>query len=436
PALVVLGRLLGEVHVQRRLTFFTRVLTGTDPAPTTRIPSGSTGSLIAGRITVLSRSAGTGWRWSASMGEDVSSDTTFFAAAGTALPWAAGDFVVLGYALQSASAVSVSAEGVTASGITFGTVTEQAEDGFSVGNLARYAVATGDVTAGSGTQVPTITATLSAGRTGSAGVLRIREASSAIAVSAQSVFPPRNLVSLTGLTAENIVSATIQRQVGTDRTGVRAATAVDVTGDNVLLRVDGEQPFGVPVNYVATLTDSTGGQWELVSSSVTSTVAADVISDAVRGIGAAVTIQAWPNKRRTRDATVFNVGGRLVAVGKPRSGAAASVTVRTLTDEAGDALQEVLDAATNGVILIRKQATMPGVDGYLAVTADDEDRMWHNPVRFWQLETVEAESWPDVLEAAGFTLQDIADNFETLQDLADAFTPGTLLAIALFDFGA
>jgi hypothetical protein len=38
------------------------------------------------------------------------------------------------------------------------------------------------------------------------------------------------------------------------------------------------------------------------------------------------------------------------------------------------------------------------------------------------------------LEAAGFTLQDIADNFSTLQDIANAF-PGTLLDIAQYDFG-
>ncbi|MFG2328243.1 hypothetical protein ACGFMM_01320 [Streptomyces sp. NPDC048604] len=411
------------------------MLDGTESAPTTLIPSGGTGSHIAGRIVVLSRSAGTGWRWAMSAGEDTSADTSFSAAGAAALPWAAGDFVILGYGLRS-STPTMSAEGIAASGITFGTVTERADDAVATGHTARLGIATGSVSSGSGTQAPTLTATLSASHTGVGGVLRIREASAEIDVAAQSVFPPRNLVSLTGMAAEDIVSATIERDVDTDRTAVRAASGVDVTGEDVLLRVDGEQPFGVAVTYVATLTDSTGGQWELVSDAITSTVTADVISDAVRGIGAAVTIQAWPSKRRTREATVFNVGGRLVSVGKPRSGAQAQVTVRTETDEDGEALQAVLDAATSGVVLIRKQSTLSGVDGYLAVVADDEERMWHNEVRFWQLETVEAEAWPDVLEAAGYTLADVADNFETLQDLADAFTPGTLLDIALFDFGA
>ena len=44
----------------RRLTFFVRELAGGDTAPTTAIPSGSSGSLIGARIFTLSRTAGTG----------------------------------------------------------------------------------------------------------------------------------------------------------------------------------------------------------------------------------------------------------------------------------------------------------------------------------------------------------------------------------------
>ena len=67
-----------------------------------------------------------------------------------------------------------------------------------------------------------MTATLTAASTGVAAVLRVREASSDINASAQSVFPPRNLVSATGLTGDDIVTATLYRQVGTDLTAVRA----------------------------------------------------------------------------------------------------------------------------------------------------------------------------------------------------------------------
>jgi hypothetical protein len=261
-------------------------------------------------------------------------------------------------------------------------------------------------------------------------------ATSGITISAavQTVFPPRVLVSVTGMTSSNIATATLYRQIGTDRTAVRAATDVPVSGQNALLRIDGEEPFGVPLTYVVSLTDAIGSRAELTSSPVTCTVTSDVISDAIRGVGAHVFIEAWDDKKRTRDATVFNVNGRLVVVGKKRSAAQAQITVSTDTDADGDALQDILNNATEGTILIRKDETHPGVDGHLALLDDDERRNWQTPYRAWDLNTAEADAWPDTLEAAGFTLQDIANNFTTLQDIADAF-PGTLLDIAQYDFG-
>jgi hypothetical protein len=428
------GGVFGAAAGPRRVTFFTRVLLGADATPTTHIPSGSTGSLIAGRISILARSAGTGWRWAFGFAEDTSSGTGFSAVSGTALTWAVGDFAVIGYGIPLSTA-TVSAEAITATGVTFGAVTERADDAVTDGHDARLVCATCSVSSGTGTQAPTMAATLSAASTGVAGVLRIREAAADMEAFAQSVFPPRNLLTTTGLLADNIAAVTLYRQVGTTLTPVRAATDVSVAGLDALLRIDAEQPLGVELDYLAVLTDVNGLHWNIYSSPITSTVASDVISDAVRGIGAAVVIQSWPSKKRSRESTVFNVGGRIVAVSKPRSGAQATVTVRTLTEADGDALQAVLAAATEGVLLIRKQVTMAGVDNHLAVVSDTEDRTWYDGLRYWQLETYETEPWPDVLEAAGFTLQDIADNYSSLQDLADDFT-GTLLDIAMFDFGA
>lgn len=251
----------------------------------------------------------------------------------------------------------------------------------------------------------------------------------------QSVFPPRVLVSLTGLTADNITRATLYRQVGSVRTPVRAATAVDVTDEDALVRIDGEQPFGVPITYIADVTDAIGAQAELTTAPLTvTTTASAVISDAVTGIGAACVIEAPWEKSRDRNATSFNVGGRMVVVSRRRSGASATVTVRTETDADGDALDQVLDLATEGVVLIRKQVSLPRLDGHYAVLSDIERPHWYDELRWWELSTVEAEPWSDVMEARGFTLQDIADNFTTLADLAAAF-PGTLLDIATYDFG-
>ena len=426
------GGTFGSGTGPRRLTYFVRVMTGGDAQPTTKIPSGSAGSVIAGTINILSRSAGTGWRWATSFGDDQTSGTAFSAAGATSLTWKAGDFAWLGYALPLSS-VTLSAQAVAASGVTFGTVSSRWSVQVFTGNGLRTAAATVSVSSGSATAAPTLSATLSAATTGVAGVLRIREASSDVNASPQTVFPPRNLVSVTGLLADNISSVTVYRQVGTTLTPVRAASGISTTGADVLLRVDAEQPFGASINYAAILTDVNGNSWTVYSGPITSTVTSDVISDAVRGVGARVFIEEWADKKRTRDATTFNVGGRLVTVGRPRSGAQGTVTVSTDTDTDGDALQDVLNGATEGTILIRKQVSLSGVDGYLALLSDDEKRTWTIPFRMWDLDTAETEPWPDAMEAAGFTLQDIANNYSTLSDLAADFA--TLLAIALFDFG-
>jgi hypothetical protein len=344
--------------------------------------------------------------------------------------------VLLGYAL-SASGASVTAEAVAATGITYGATTERSDDAVATGGTFRLAVASCAVSTGSGSQAPTATATLATAATGVAGALRIREASAALDVTEQAAVPPRMLVSATGLAADDIVSVTLSRQVGTALTAVRAATDVDVTGQDALLRVDSEQPFGVAYQYVASLTDVAGATWSITTGPFTTTSSTDVISDAVRGVGAPVTIKSWPTKSRSRNATVFNVNGRLVVVGRKRSGAQGTITVSTETAEDGDALQDVLAGATEGIILVRHSTTHPGVDGYLALISDDERPLWFSPYREWDLTTAETEAWPDILEASGFTLQDLADAFPTtLQDLADAFTPGTLLDIALYDFGS
>jgi hypothetical protein len=427
------GGSFGASAGPRRLTWFVRVLTGGDSNPTTSIPSGSSGSLIVGRIVSVTRTAGTDWRWAVSFGDDQVSGTGFSASTGTVLTWKSGDFAVLGYGVAS-NADSLTTEAVAVTGVTFGAVTERADNATTTGNGATVALATAAVSSGTATLAPTVTATLASASIGVAGVLRIREASSAISVSAQSVFPPRNLVSATGLTGDDIVTTTLYRQVGTSLTAVRAASGIDVTGQSSLLRVDAEQPFGISLTYAAVLTDLYGQQWTISSGSITSTVTSDVISDAIRGVGAAVKIEAPLGWKRDRDATQFNINGRIVVQGRPRSAPSATITVRTETDDDGDALNELLDNATEGSILLRKQTSLSRLDGTYALIDDQEDPNWYDEFRWFQLNVVKSDDWPDVMEASGFTLQDIADNFSTLQDVAAFFTTN-LLAIAQYDFG-
>jgi hypothetical protein len=430
------GGTFGAGTGPRRLTWFVRVMAGGDAQPTATIPSGASGSVICGYIALLARSAGVGWLWAATGGEDTSSGTSFSAACSSALTFKAGDFAWAGYALPD-STVTMSAQAITATGVSFGAVTERADDAAATGNSARFGAASATVSSGSGVQAPTVAATLSSASTGAAAVLRLREdiPKGDITTTPQSVFPPRNLVAVTEMLAGDVVTATIFREVGGELTELRGASGVNVVGQDALVRVDGEQPFGVPVTYAARLVDSLGDESLVHSGPITSTVATDVISDAIRGIGAPVTLQSYAEKQRNRDATLFNVGGRTVVVSRRRSGPSGTIAVRTLTDEAGDALDEVLDQATEGVVLIRKQTTLARLDGYYAIPADTESPTWYDEVRYWHLEAVKVEGWADGLEAVGFTLQDLADNYATLQDLADDFTPGTLLDIAIYDFG-
>jgi hypothetical protein len=426
------GGTLGVGTGPRRITIFVREMIGGDAGPTTSIPSGGTGSVIAGTIALLSRSAGTGWRWAFAAAEDTTSGTAFSAPCTTALTWAPGDFAWWGYGLP-VSTDGFPTVGISAAGVTFDTAVGRFSAAAATGNGARTGAASASVTAGPATMAPTITATLSTATTGVASVLRVREASSDVNATPQSVFPPRNLVAATGLTADDITTITLYRQVGTDLIPVRAASGIDVTGQSSFLRVDAEQPFGISLNYAAILTDVYGQQWTAYSGPITSTVTSDVVSDAIRGVGAAVKIESPLEKKRDRDATQFNVGGRIVVVGRPRSAPSSSISVRTETDEDGDALNGILDNATEGVILVRKQTSMSRLDGTYALLSDNEAPTWYDEFRWFTLDVVKADDWPDVMEAAGFTLQDIADNYSTLADLAAAFS--TLLAIALYDFG-
>lgn len=431
------GTTFGAGTGRRRLTWFVREATGADPVPIVTLPAGATGSVIIARIHVLDRSTGTGWLWSTALGEDTSRGTGFSAASTDALTFRPGDFLLLGIG-DTSSAGASSNEQVTAAGATFSAVTARTDNASPSGYGAHLVTSTCTVTVGAVSASPTLTASLSEPVTGVGGILRLREdvPKGVITVTGQSVFPPRNLIVVSELLAGDVASATLYRNVGSDQSELRGSVGVDVTGQAALVRVDGEQPFGVPVTYTARLVDSLGDESLITSDPITSVVESDVISDAVRGVGALVTLQTYPEKQRNRDAQAFNVGGRMVVVSRRRSGPSGQITLRTLTEEAGDALNATLDDATEGIVLIRRATATPRLDGHYAVPADVEQPRWFDPIEFWQLDVVKVEAWPDVLEAAGFTLADLADNFSTLQDLADFFTPGTLLDIAIWDPGA
>lgn len=255
----------------------------------------------------------------------------------------------------------------------------------------------------------------------------------------QAATPPRVTVALTDLDHSTV---TLYRVIGGTRVVLRGALEVDVTDEFALVRVDGEQPFGVAVRYLAVLTDADGAQTELVSDPVTTTIRDAVISDAIRGVGVRVQIRSWDEKTHGRDSAEFAVGRRIVVVSGPRQAYRSEIEVYTLTDADRVALADLLDHATTGIIQLRQDGRLGDIDAHLAIVGDSVSRVPglapHKPRRLWSLQAVESEAWPDQLEASGYTLADIDAHYDpdgTLAELASDYSPGSLLDVALADWG-
>jgi hypothetical protein len=247
---------------------------------------------------------------------------------------------------------------------------------------------------------------------------------------AQDVWPPRVLVTVIGLIGYSATNVTIYREVGGVRTLIRGGEGVDPAGQDVVLRVDAELPFGVPVRYVAVITSATGS-FEVTSVPITVTIEKVAVSDAISGAAAQVVIVAWPDKSHGRQSSTYQVGGRTVVVSGQRSGFTGSIDLVIESDSARENFEALLDGATSGVLQIRQQGGYGGVDSYVAVRGDSETR-WSqdgsDQRRRWTLDVVEVESWPLSLAPAEFSLEDLADALpgETMLSY-DTETPGTTL---------
>jgi hypothetical protein len=250
----------------------------------------------------------------------------------------------------------------------------------------------------------------------------------AIAAIEQGSWPVRVLVSVTDLPDGSVVE--LYRQVAGVRTLVRAGYVASSSGGAVL-RTDAELPFGVPVSYVAVV----DGTDEYATSATTYVVTGGrvAVTDAVAGTAAEVTVLAWGEKAHDADNTLFRVSGRTVVVGAPLAQPTSAVELFTLSSSSAANLTTVVKSATSGVVQFRQPGGYDGVDGHYAVLRLVE-RRWSqdgsDERRRWILDLAETDGWAPILEAAGYTLQDIADVYDglTLDDLATDFT--TLLDVA------
>ncbi|MDG4790369.1 hypothetical protein O7626_31370 [Micromonospora sp. WMMD1102] len=255
----------------------------------------------------------------------------------------------------------------------------------------------------------------------------------AITADEQASYPPRVLVSVTGLTLGDTII--VYRSVDGERTEIRDGYELSVS-DTSFLRIDAELPYGVPVAYVAVVNG--------VSTYTTSATTYDLpggkvaVSDAITGLSAEVLIYSYGEPARDAGASVLRAGGRNVVVSRGFAGFSTTLDLITESPEQRDNLVALLQAATEGTIQIRQPGGYEQIDAYLNVTG--YGMRWllpsnsRSPRRGWTLDVVEVEPWAPTLEARGYTLQDVADAYDglTLDDVSDDFA--TLLDIAQADF--
>jgi hypothetical protein len=254
----------------------------------------------------------------------------------------------------------------------------------------------------------------------------------AVAISAveQDAYPPRVLVSVTGLTLGDQID--VYRVISSDRTLIRQGTNSAVT-DTSFLVIDAELPFEVPVSYVAVVNGTT----EYTAGPDTYHLEGfnDVLTDAITGDAVEALRRAQPEWETTNQASVFQVAGRNIVVSNGMGQYSTEIEFYTEAQSSAQSFKELLADATSGVVQLRDNL---GNSDYLTILSYRERRYSQDKYddrRFFILEAVQTASWPSALEARGFTLQDIADYYGvsgTLQDIDNDFT--SLLDIAQGDF--
>lgn len=226
------------------------------------------------------------------------------------------------------------------------------------------------------------------------------------------LFPPRMLVSVTGLTLGDSVQ--LYREVGGQRTEVRSGYAAAVT-DPSFLRADAELPFDVPVRYVAVVNSTAEYYTPAVSHALPGGKA--VLTDAITGESSTLVVTSWPSKKYERQASVFKVGGRNVVITGDIGMFEATLEVFFEAYSSTENFFALLESATEGVLQLRAPlSTYEGVDCYVVVLGATEKRFSQDGSdgrRTWDIEVAEVEGWSPLLEAKAFTLQDVANKYLT-----------------------
>lgn len=260
-----------------------------------------------------------------------------------------------------------------------------------------------------------------------------------LTLTAQSAYPSRVLITVTGIDVGQVVTITRTPAGSTTATTVRGAHAVTMTS-NALVIVDAEAPYGVLLTYrLLIATGITGADVEYNSATITLTLAGSkvALSDAVTGNAVEVVILAWPEKAIERSSSVFAVGGRNIVVSGQGGGFASSLQLFTETDTARAAVVDLIKNATSGIVQLRQSGGYDDVDCYMFVQRITPTRWSQDGTdqrRIIALDVVETGPWAPTLLAATFTYEDVYNAYlgESYADLAEDYS--SYLDLAIGDF--
>jgi hypothetical protein len=246
------------------------------------------------------------------------------------------------------------------------------------------------------------------------------------------VWPPRKLITVTGLTAPSYI--TVNRIVGGARTPLRGATN-ELIGSSSTVLVDAELPFGLPVTYEL-IEDSDP---PVTDGPATTTLPGGnvALTDATTALASEVVILAHDDLVHDAEATVFQVDGRNYVVSDKIAAPTGTWEFYTETTTAHDDLMTLLRECTSGVMQMRQPGGYAGVDGYyapLTVSVRRFSQDGSDQRRITAVRMAETTAWHGMLVARGFTLQDVADAYAglTLADYAADYA--TLLLAAQGDY--
>jgi hypothetical protein len=255
----------------------------------------------------------------------------------------------------------------------------------------------------------------------------------ALTVTTQNVWPPRRLITASGLGDEFY---TIYRVVGGQRTPLRAAVDILIYPTPVFVVVDSEFPFAVPVTYV--LVDGAGNVEDTEGPATVDLPGGNVaLTDAITGLAAEVQIGTIDDLAATTNSTVYEIDGLNHVVGAPQSPPQTIIEYFTATLTARDNLRALLRGATTNIYQQRGPNPSYDVEAYYAILGSRERRFSQDGTderRITAVTVAQVTGWPAGLEATGFTYQDVADAYAglTYADLAGDYA--TYLAVAQGDY--